>query len=132
MERFDIFLSHNSRDKPAVEEIARQLKASNLNPWLDKWQLVPGERWQSALERGLQECPACGVFIGPSGIGDWAREELDAAQNRAAKEPGYRLIPILLPGCQSRSVSTRSRRFSARAPGWTSEKASAHPARWTS
>lgn len=98
MDRFDIFLSHNSRDKAAVEEIALRLKASDLHPWLDKWQLVPGERWQRALEKALLECPACGVFIGPSGIGDWAREELDAAQNRAAKEPAYRLIPVLLPG----------------------------------
>jgi len=31
-------------------------------------------------------------------LGDWAREELLVAQDRAAKEPAFRLIPILLPG----------------------------------
>jgi hypothetical protein len=96
--QFDIFLSHNSRDKPAVEEIGLKLKAAGLKPWLDKWELVGGARWQSALADGLRACLTCGVFIGPNGFGDWAREELDVAQNRAAKEPNFRLIPVLLPG----------------------------------
>lgn len=95
---FDIFLSHNSRDKPAVEEIGRKLRHASLNPWLDKEQLIPGARWQGQLADGLRASATCGVFIGPAGFGDWAREELDVAQNRAAKEPDFRLIPILLPG----------------------------------
>jgi hypothetical protein len=52
--RFDVFLSHNSRDKPFVERIAERLKRSQLSPWLDAWQLVPGlEDLQSAKERAL-------------------------------------------------------------------------------
>ncbi len=35
--KFDVFLSHNSKDKAAVEKIAKQLKAVGLRPWLDKW-----------------------------------------------------------------------------------------------
>jgi hypothetical protein len=31
---FDVFLSHNNRDKPAVERIAEQLKHAGLEPWL--------------------------------------------------------------------------------------------------
>jgi energy-coupling factor transporter ATP-binding protein EcfA2 len=95
---FDIFLSHNSADKLAVEEIGQKLKAAGLRPWLDKWELIAGTRWQGALADGLRACATCGVFIGPNGFGDWAREELDVAQNRAAKEPNFRLIPVLLPG----------------------------------
>ena len=37
MEVFDIFLSHNSADKPAVEVIAHKLKDAGVEPWLDKW-----------------------------------------------------------------------------------------------
>lgn len=41
---FDVFLSHNSKDKPAVEIIAKKLKeAYGLKCWLDKWNLVPGK-----------------------------------------------------------------------------------------
>ncbi len=35
---FDVFLCHNSDDKSAVIEIANQLKARNLKPWLDVWE----------------------------------------------------------------------------------------------
>ncbi len=43
--RYDVFLSHNSADKPAVEEIARRLVAAGLQPFLDKWHLIPGQPW---------------------------------------------------------------------------------------
>jgi hypothetical protein len=47
---YDVFLSHNSTDKPAVEILARRLVEAGLTPWLDKWNLVPGEPWQEAIE----------------------------------------------------------------------------------
>jgi hypothetical protein len=44
---YNVFLSHNSKDKPAVEAIARLLQDKyELACWLDKWNLVPGEAWQ--------------------------------------------------------------------------------------
>lgn len=39
---FDVFLSHNSREKSAVEALSYRLRAEGLNPWLDKEQLIPG------------------------------------------------------------------------------------------
>ena len=47
---FDIFLSHNSKDKPAVRELAEALRARGIKVWLDEWELVPGQPWQEALE----------------------------------------------------------------------------------
>jgi hypothetical protein len=38
------------------------------------------------------------LFVGRNGLGDWAREELLVAQDRAAKERSFGLIPILLAG----------------------------------
>ena len=98
MEVFDVFLSHNSSDKSAVENIAHKLKRAGLEPWLDKWYLVPGTTFQTGLTDALRNSAACAVFIGPKGVGDWSREEVLFAQDRATKEAGYRLIPILLPG----------------------------------
>ena len=43
-QQFDVFLSHNSREKAAVEELAYKLRAVGLTPWLDKEQLIPGAR----------------------------------------------------------------------------------------
>jgi hypothetical protein len=49
-DRFDVFLCHNSKDKPAVRKVARSLEARKIRPWLDEEQLRPGLAWQVALE----------------------------------------------------------------------------------
>ena len=40
--RFDVFMCHNSEDKPAVVALAEQLEVAGVRPWLDKWELRPG------------------------------------------------------------------------------------------
>lgn len=95
---YDVFLSHNSRDKPAVETIAYKLRAAELNPWLDKEQLIPGTKWQGGLAGGLRASSTRAIFIGKDDLGNWESEELDVAQNRAANDRDFRIIPVLLPG----------------------------------
>jgi len=40
---FDVFLCHNWADKPAVRQIANALKVHGILPWLDEWELPPGQ-----------------------------------------------------------------------------------------
>ncbi len=94
-DRFDVFLSYNSVDKPDVEAVAQKLRSEGLNPWFDKWRLIPVGH---GLADRLRECPTCAVFIGRQGHGDWSRAELLMVQDRANKETEFLLIPILLPG----------------------------------
>jgi len=96
---YDIFLSHNSIDKQFVEQIANYLVRNNIKPWLDKWNLIPGEPWQDAIEGALKKCKSCAIFIGPSGRGPWQNEEMRAAINRRVNEShsNFRVIPVLLP-----------------------------------
>jgi WD40 repeat protein/energy-coupling factor transporter ATP-binding protein EcfA2 len=97
-QHFDVFLSHNSREKPVVERIAEKLKRAELEPWLDKWCLTPAGDWQDELARGLRESKACAVFIGPSGIGSWEDLEYKLATDRMAKDRAFRVFLVLLPG----------------------------------
>ncbi|MGH8903471.1 MAG: TIR domain-containing protein, partial [Egibacteraceae bacterium] len=96
--RFDVFLSHNSADDLAVERIAERLRREGIEPWLDRWHLRGGDDWQHEISQGLRASGACAVFVGAAGLGDWAREELRVAHARAAKDPGFRLFMVLLPG----------------------------------
>jgi hypothetical protein len=68
---YHVFLSHNGQDKPAVEELAHRLREAGLRPWLDKWNLIPGDAWQPALEQALADSATCAVFVGTSGLGPW-------------------------------------------------------------
>src|ERR1700726_3893070 len=96
---FHVFLSHSSTDKPAVEELARRLAKEGIQAWLDKWNLVPGEPWQPAIEKALAESETCAVFVGPSGLGPWQTEEMRLAINRRVTDTRnrFRVIPVLLP-----------------------------------
>ena len=97
---YEVFLSHSSGDKPVVEELARRLKKEGIEPFLDKWNLIPGDPWQEALEEALIKSTACAILIGPGGFSPWQHEELRTAiENRVSgSRGGYRVIPVLLPG----------------------------------
>ena len=95
---YDVFLSHATPDKPAVEDLARRLKRRKLKPFLDKWHLVPGEPWQEALEEALDRSQTFAIFLGPSGIGPWQNEEMRSALEEQVRDRSYRVIPVLLPG----------------------------------
>ncbi|HKR00796.1 MAG TPA: TIR domain-containing protein, partial [Pyrinomonadaceae bacterium] len=96
--QFAVFLSHNSREKPAVERLAEKLKRAGLEPWLDKWCLTSGGDWQNELAEGLRASSACAVFIGPHGMGNWEDLEYKLATDRMAKDRAFRLFLVLLPG----------------------------------
>src|SRR5512142_1026744 len=103
-----VFLSHSTADKPAVEELAVRLRREGIEPWLDKWNLIPGQECQRAMERALADCASCAVFIGPGGFGPWQNEEMRAAiarrvhEARTVSEPRdrFRIIPVLLPSAE--------------------------------
>src|SRR6516165_8360698 len=99
---FHVFLSHSIADKPAVEELARRLAKEGIQAWLDKWNLIPGDLWQPAIEKALAESETCAVFMGPSGFGPWQNEEMRAAINRRVSDSGrsFRVIHVLLPGTE--------------------------------
>jgi TIR domain-containing protein len=96
--RYDVFLSHSSADKPAVEELALKLREEGIEPFLDKWHLVPGRLWQPELEKGLRDSGACAIFVGAEGFGPWHRQEMLVALNRGASDLEFPVIPVLLPG----------------------------------
>jgi hypothetical protein len=122
MPRYDVFLSHASADKPAVEFLARKLQAEGLEPFLDKWHLVPGEPWQEALEEALDQSRTCAVFLGKQ-LGPWQNEEMRSALAERVRNHSIRVIPVLLPGGQEPGKEELPR-FSAVSPGSTSAPAS--------
>ena len=51
---FDVFLSHNSKDKPQVRGLAEELRGAWLRVWFDEWVIRPGDDIYLAIERGLE------------------------------------------------------------------------------
>ncbi|MBW8875596.1 MAG: TIR domain-containing protein [Acidobacteria bacterium] len=95
---YDVFLSHSTADKPAVEELARKLVEAGIKPFFDKWELIPGESSQESLEKALDESRTCAVFVGSASLGPWQNEEMRSAIDEWVGDKTFRVIPVLLPG----------------------------------
>jgi hypothetical protein len=68
---YDVFLSYSTKDRETVVQLAEALVAVGIRPWLDVWELVPGQPWQTGLNKAIQNVTAAAVCVGPSGMGAW-------------------------------------------------------------
>lgn len=93
---FDVFLSHNSKDKLAVQQLAQALQGRGLKVWLDEEQLVPGRPWQEAVEEIIQTTRTAAVLVGKDGLGPWEIPEMRACLSQFVKRR-LPVIPVLLP-----------------------------------
>lgn len=69
MQEFDVFLAHNSKDKPQVRAIAEQLNRYNLKPWFDEEQIFPGDNIQQVVFQGISQSKVGAFFISQNGLG---------------------------------------------------------------
>ena len=96
--QYDVFLSHAHDDRDWVEAIAKRLEDErSIRVWLDRWMLVPGESWQQAMVKGLDEAATCAVFVGGDTPTGWFSQEIEHALNLQSRLPTFRVIPVLLP-----------------------------------
>lgn len=75
-EDFDVFLCHNSADKPHVRKLYGGLTRRGLRPWLDEKHLRPGFPWQDQLQTVIPKIRAAVVTVGRNGKGPWQQMEL--------------------------------------------------------
>ena len=100
-EQFDVFLCHNSADKPQVRKIAEQLQQYDLKPWLDIWELPPGRSWQRLLEKQIEQINSAAVFVGENGFGPWQEQEIYAFLSEFVNRD-CPVIPVLLPNAPTK------------------------------
>jgi hypothetical protein len=98
-ETFNVFLCHNSADKPAVINIATELSKHGIKIWLDKVAIPPGEEWQEAIEEQIDSVDAAVIFIGNDGIGPWQRMEIRSFLDQYVTRK-CRVIPAYLSSVQ--------------------------------
>ncbi|MDZ7963136.1 MAG: GUN4 domain-containing protein [Aulosira sp. DedQUE10] len=95
--QFDVFLAHNSLDKPQVRIVANELRRRGLNPWLDEEQIPPGSSFQQEIQQAIPLVNTAAIFIGIQGLGPWQILELESLVQECV-ENKIRIIPVLLPG----------------------------------
>jgi hypothetical protein len=99
-ETFDVFLCHNSEDKPAVRDIAQQLAKEGIKAWLDEEQIRPGTSWQTAIGEQIEGIKSAAVFVGESGLGPWQNEEIQGLLSEFVERKCL-VIPAILPSAKT-------------------------------
>jgi hypothetical protein len=94
---FDVFMTHHSKDKPAVSQVSEVLRRHGINPWLDDEQIRPGTWFQDAIQSAISNVRTAAVFFGPHGLGHWQLGEIRTFTDRCVAH-GLPLIPVVLPG----------------------------------
>jgi hypothetical protein len=97
---FDVFLCHNSQDKPSVRELYQQLVEKGIKPWFDEEHLIPGTAWQDELQATIPKIRTVAVIVGSHGQGPWQDFELRAFLIEFASR-GCRIIPVILSDAPS-------------------------------
>ena len=101
---YDVFLSHSSKDKATVRDVAERLRKDGLRVWLDEWVLKPGDSIPAKIEEGLLHF---GIRISDFGLAhpgmsanafgsDWAQLEAGTFRFRDPLNQERRFIPLRL------------------------------------
>ncbi len=93
--KFDVFLSHNSKDKAWVINLKTMLQGLGIKVWLDKDEIRPGDLFAEALEKGIKESKAVALVISPDAMNSgWVKAEYYRALSLATNDQ-LQLIPVL-------------------------------------
>jgi TIR domain/NACHT domain len=102
-EIFDVFLCHNSEDKPAVREIAQKLSQENIKAWLDEADIKAGSFWHSAIGQQIETVKSAAIFIGQYGVGPWQNREMIALLDQFDRR-GCPVIPAILASAPAKAA----------------------------
>lgn len=92
----DLFLSHSSRDKTFVRELADDLTFCEVDVWLDEWELQVGDSLHDLIGNALEKSRFIGVVIGDNFSDSvWARDELKQALSRERREARTLVLPLI-------------------------------------
>ncbi len=98
---WDVFLSHSSRDKLRVRQLAERLREAGLQVWFDEWVIQPGDDIYSAIEHGLEYARTLILCMSQAAIdSDWVKLERNTAIFRDPQNKQRRFIPVLLADCR--------------------------------
>jgi hypothetical protein len=92
---YDVFLSHNRKQKPWVRLLCKVLRGLGLRVFFDEDSIAPGQNIISAIENGLATSQDCLLILSEQSLSSkWVGLEIAIAAHREIYDPSRRLIPI--------------------------------------
>lgn len=98
---YDVFLSHSSKDKTVVLELAERLRRDGLRVWFDEWIIKSGDSIPLAIQHGIEKsrtlvmCMSSDFFAS-----EWTKIEHHSPLFRDPTNEQRRFIPLLIADCE--------------------------------
>jgi hypothetical protein len=89
------FVSYSRADSDFAQRLVQDLKAHGASVWLDRMDIIPGERWDSAVEHALTDAPIMLVILSATSVN--STNVMDEVS--FALETGKTVIPIISQEC---------------------------------
>ena len=92
-----IFLSHSSKDKFFVRELAERLRGYGVKVWLDEAEIKVGESLSTKIGKAIDENDYVGVVLSQNSINsEWVQRELQVAIHKEFSKKQVVVLPMLL------------------------------------
>lgn len=99
-----IFISYAKEDHDIAERLYNDLKADQLMPWIDIYELLPGQNWEIEIESVISQCSYFMLLLSKNSVTKEGhiQKEIRLALDRALKIPDGRIfiIPIRIEECE--------------------------------
>jgi hypothetical protein len=91
------FLSHSSKDKPFIRQLAADLTANGIGVWLDEQRIRVGDAIPERIAQGLAESDYFLVAISAASVDSpWVTKELNGALVREIEKRNVSVLPLKL------------------------------------
>ncbi|MEO0379007.1 MAG: toll/interleukin-1 receptor domain-containing protein [Pseudomonadota bacterium] len=107
---YDVFLSHNSKDKPAARALCTALEQEGCSVFFDDQDMDNDQIAGSAIDDAFDKTLVFAGCWGPAGVGRYQKFELDMGFNFAI-DAKFSLISVILPGATPADPGARFRSF---------------------
>src|SRR5882724_9221454 len=95
--KYDVFLSHSSKDQDIVRPIAERLRNDGLRVWFDEWEIKPGDSIPAKIEEGLEQSRVLVLCMSANAFGsEWSQLEASTFRFRDPLNQERRFIPLRL------------------------------------
>lgn len=95
-----VFLSHSSKDKPFIRQLAADLSKENILVWLDEQQINVGDSINDKVSQGLAESDYFILAMSDNSVeSEWVKRELNSALISEIEAKKVKILPIKLSDC---------------------------------
>jgi hypothetical protein len=100
-----IFLSYAREDEEKVGKLYQSLSDVGFKPWMDKKDILPGEKWPSSIRRAIRDSDFFLVCLSTNSFRKrgWVQREMKQALDlwQEKLEDDIYLIPVRLEDCEA-------------------------------